>query len=127
MWFGRKDIIANNATVGEVVAVVNYSLRCIGAMSALSWVVVAFSRGRASAQRAQEVLRTEEKDAGAGTENKAQAGKISVSGSVEFDRVSFSYPGSEIDVLTDISFKLRPGNGSQLWGLQDRVNPRSYN
>ena len=40
LWFGRKDIASGSASVGEVVAVVNYSLRCIGAMSALSWVVV---------------------------------------------------------------------------------------
>ncbi|WP_268892271.1 ABC transporter transmembrane domain-containing protein, partial [Enterococcus gallinarum] len=58
LWFGRSDIAAGSASVGEVVAVINYSLRCIGAMSALSWIVVAFSRGRASAQRAQEVLQT---------------------------------------------------------------------
>ncbi|MEK4976922.1 ABC transporter ATP-binding protein [Bacillus sp. FSL K6-6540] len=113
LWFGRKDIASGSASVGEVVAVVNYSLRCIGAMSALSWVVVAFSRGRASAQRAQEVLDTEDTAAGA---NKDQAGKVDIQGGVKFEQVSFSYPGSDIDVLTDISFEAKPGERIAIMG-----------
>ncbi|WFB60027.1 ABC transporter ATP-binding protein [Paenibacillus sp. BR1-192] len=113
LWFGRKDIASGSASVGEVVAVVNYSLRCIGAMSALSWVVVAFSRGRASAQRAQEVLGTEDTAAGV---NKDQAGKVDIQGGVKFEQVSFSYPGSDIDVLTDISFEAKPGERIAIMG-----------
>lgn len=113
LWFGRKDIASGSASVGEVVAVVNYSLRCIGAMSALSWVVVAFSRGRASAQRAQEVLGTEDTAAGA---NKDITGKVDIQGGVKFEQVSFSYPGSDIDVLTDISFEAKPGERIAIMG-----------
>lgn len=113
LWFGRKDIASGSASVGEVVAVVNYSLRCIGAMSALSWVVVAFSRGRASAQRAQEVLGTEDMAAGA---NKDITGKVDIQGGVKFEQVSFSYPGSDIDVLTDISFEAKPGERIAIMG-----------
>lgn len=113
LWFGRKDIASGSASVGEVVAVVNYSLRCIGAMSALSWVVVAFSRGRASAQRAQEVLGTEDTVAGA---NKDITGKVDIQGGVKFEQVSFSYPGSDIDVLKDISFEAKPGERIAIMG-----------
>ncbi|AWP29273.1 ABC transporter related protein [Paenibacillus vortex V453] len=114
LWFGRKDIATGSASVGEVVAVVNYSLRCIGAMSALSWVVVAFSRGRASAQRAQEVLKTED-DAATGV-YKNHDNKVEIEGGVKFEQVSFSYPGSDIDVLTDISFVARPGERIAIMG-----------
>ncbi|KZS47303.1 ABC transporter ATP-binding protein [Paenibacillus glucanolyticus] len=114
LWFGRKDIATGSASVGEVVAVVNYSLRCIGAMSALSWVVVAFSRGRASAQRAQEVLKTED-DAATGV-YKNHDNKVEIEGGVKFEQVSFSYPGSDIDVLTDISFAAKPGERIAIMG-----------
>lgn len=114
LWFGRKDIATGSASVGEVVAVVNYSLRCIGAMSALSWVVVAFSRGRASAQRAQEVLKTE--DDAATEVYKNHNNKVEIEGGVKFEQVSFSYPGSDIDVLTDISFVARPGERIAIMG-----------
>ncbi len=114
LWFGRSDIAAGSASVGEVVAVINYSLRCIGAMSALSWIVVAFSRGRASAQRAQEVLQTEDRQAD--QENGQRSAMKRIEGAVEFEQVSFSYPGSDIDVLTDISFRARAGERIAIMG-----------
>ncbi|EHB63101.1 ABC transporter ATP-binding protein [Paenibacillus lactis] len=114
LWFGRSDIAAGSASVGEVVAVINYSLRCIGAMSALSWIVVAFSRGRASAQRAQEVLQTEDREAD--QENGQRSAMKRIEGAVEFEQVSFSYPGSDIDVLTDISFRARAGERIAIMG-----------
>ncbi|OOC59457.1 ABC transporter ATP-binding protein [Paenibacillus ihbetae] len=114
LWFGRSDIAAGSASVGEVVAVINYSLRCIGAMSALSWIVVAFSRGRASAQRAQEVLQTEDREAD--QKNGQRSVQKRIEGGVEFEQVSFSYPGSDIDVLTDISFRARAGERIAIMG-----------
>lgn len=114
LWFGRSDIAAGSASVGEVVAVINYSLRCIGAMSALSWIVVAFSRGRASAQRAQEVLQTEDREAD--QKNGQRSAQKRIEGGVEFEQVSFSYPGSDIDVLTDISFRARAGERIAIMG-----------
>ncbi|GGN98071.1 ABC transporter ATP-binding protein [Saccharibacillus kuerlensis] len=59
LWFGRADIAAGGASVGEVVAVANYALRTIGALSAFSWIAVTFSRAGASAQRVSEVLDTQ--------------------------------------------------------------------
>lgn len=73
LWFGRLDIAAGNATIGEVVAVLNYSLRTIGALSALSWIISSYSRAAASGQRIVEVLRTEEAEAGAEAATAAKA------------------------------------------------------
>lgn len=118
LWFGRKDIISGSASIGEVVAVLNYTLRCIGAMSALSGLVMVLSRARASAQRVQEVLDTEN-DAYENQISGPEAGKVGakpVQGSVKFDNVSFSYPGSDIAVLTDISFQARPGERIAIMG-----------
>jgi len=63
LWFGRIDIAAGSASVGETVAVVNYSLRTIGALSAFSWIVASLSRARASAQRIEEVFITDDQAA----------------------------------------------------------------
>lgn len=113
LWFGRKDIAAGSgASMGEVVAVLNYTLRCIGAMSALSGLVMVLSRARASAQRVEEVLTTEN-DA---YEGQMISGGKTLKGAVEFARVNFSYPGSDIAVLTDISFKARPGERIAIMG-----------
>ncbi|WP_315794658.1 ABC transporter ATP-binding protein [Paenibacillus sp. BIC5C1] len=123
LWFGRRDITTGSATVGEVVAVINYLLRTIGAMSALSWILVTFSRASASAQRLNEVFDTEEvSEAGQSmeTDRSAQTGKGKgnsvIQGAVDFRGVGFSYPGSEITVLEDITFSAKRGERIAIMG-----------
>ncbi len=136
LWFGRKDIVSGSATVGEVVAVINYLLRTIGAMSALSWILVTFSRASASAQRLNEVFETEDTSETERTGQREQAGHTdtqsslnhvhsygsdqqeqrTVQGEVEFRSVGFSYPNSEIKVLEDITFSAKAGERIAIMG-----------
>ncbi|MBP1989700.1 ABC transporter ATP-binding protein [Paenibacillus eucommiae] len=113
LWFGRADIASGDATVGQVVAVMNYSLRTIGALSAFAWLIVSFSRARASTRRINEVFAAD----GEGNEV-FQDGKLllNVTGGVEFDRVGFQYPGGEVSVLKDVSFTARPGERIAIMG-----------
>jgi ATP-binding cassette subfamily B multidrug efflux pump len=105
LWFGQLDIRAGSATSGEVVAIVNYSLRTAGALSTLSMIVSAFSRGRASAQRINEVLNTESEARPA-----LPTGSDAVSkGSIQFENVIFRYPNTGAPILENISFQVRPG------------------
>lgn len=124
LWFGRRDILTGSASVGEVVAVINYLLRTIGAMSALSWILVTFSRASASAQRINEVFDTEDPSEAAQKLAAAQdqaAGKQVkranvVQGAVEFRNVGFSYPNSDITVLEDITFSAKRGERIAIMG-----------
>ncbi|MGN7761647.1 ABC transporter ATP-binding protein [Paenibacillus sp. 22594] len=115
LWFGRIEISAGDATLGQTVAVINYSLRTIGALSALSWIMATFSRAKASSQRIQEVMSAdhlEAKDAVAATIRKTAP----IQGKVEFQHVSFRYPESDIAVLEDISFTVQPGERVAIMG-----------
>ncbi|WP_128100511.1 ABC transporter ATP-binding protein [Paenibacillus sp. DCT19] len=135
LWFGRADINSGSATVGEVVAVINYLLRTIGAMSALSWILVTFSRASASAQRLNEVFETEDDSESAqksansfSTESGQSASAAeqgismltpkqqSIQGAVEFKNVGFHYPNSDITVLENISFSARQGERIAIMG-----------
>jgi len=128
LWFGRRDIAVGNASVGEVVAVINYLLRTIGALSALSWILVTFSRASASAQRIHEVLDTPEDGidqamsghsgmAPYADSNAVDPGKrAAVQGAVEFRDVQFHYPNSDITVLSDISFTAKQGERIAIMG-----------
>lgn len=122
LWFGRVDIASGHTTTGEVVAVLNYTFRTIGALSALSWIMTSYSRAAASGQRIKEVLETEDSSNlnqmdGLGDEHHhVQADKLSskasvkgeVKGAVEFSHVRFHYPDSDIAVLENISFSVLP-------------------
>ncbi|GGF76452.1 putative ABC transporter ATP-binding protein YfiB [Paenibacillus albidus] len=120
LWFGRVEIAAGEATLGQMVAVINYALRTIGALSALSWIVVTFSRARASSQRISEVMAEQAEDQAAAVLKATGATNTAVNrtlqGKVEFDRVSFRYPGSDIPVLEDISFTVQPGQRVAIMG-----------
>ncbi|WP_373232906.1 ABC transporter ATP-binding protein [Cohnella sp.] len=112
LWFGHLEIRAGSATSGEVVAIVNYSLRTAGALSALSMIVSAFSRGRASAHRIGEVLNTD---------NATRAPQATIpdgieEGRVEFEKVTFRYPNTDAPVLEDISFVVHPGKMAAILG-----------
>lgn len=130
LWFGRIEISAGEATLGQTVAVINYSLRTIGAMSALSSIMATFSRAMASSQRVAEVMGadaipdvTAEQAAGGDSRKLGVSGSkdhsgtdTAIQGAVEFRSVSFSYPGSEIAVLEEISFRVNPGERVAIMG-----------
>lgn len=68
LWYGSIEVQAGSADVGEIVAVVNYATRIMGAFSVLSWIVTGLARAKASADRVSEVLRTDAAEAAAGVE-----------------------------------------------------------
>ncbi|MNZ64942.1 putative ABC transporter ATP-binding protein [compost metagenome] len=113
LWFGRFELDASGATVGEIVAVVNYATRTTAALSIMSMIVINFSRARASAQRIEEVLVTEIdlKD----NELSIKGNELG-RGSVTFENVTFRYPDSEQQVLRHISFEAEPGAAIAIMG-----------
>ncbi|MBY9081532.1 ABC transporter ATP-binding protein [Paenibacillus sp. HN-1] len=126
LWFGRIEIAHGNATLGQTVAVINYTLRAVGGLSALSGIVAAFSRMRASALRVGEVLdapgvedtrRSERATSENGVNNADMENPPQpIRGAVSFEHVSFRYPDSDIAVLADISFKAEPGEVVAIMG-----------
>lgn len=117
LWFGRIDIASGGATVGAVVAVANYSLRIIHALSALSWIMTSYSRAAASGQRVSEVLSTEDRNTDTHRGGPAKgSNEETISGKVEFSKVGFRYPGSDLAVLEDINFTVQPGQRMAILG-----------
>lgn len=115
LWFGRIEISTGDATLGQTVAVINYSLRTMGALSALSWIMVSFSRARASSGRVAEVMAASEGPGELGMTS-GEGFASAVQGKVEFQQVSFNYPGSDIKVLEDISFTVQAGERVAIMG-----------
>jgi ATP-binding cassette, subfamily B, multidrug efflux pump len=116
VWFGSKEIAAGDAAVGDLVAIVNYATRMTGAFSMFAFIIIAFARAKASAERMEEVLLVEE-----GTETyENETVKSAVSeaeiGAVHFRNVSFVYPETEQFVLHNISFSVLPGEKLAIMG-----------
>ncbi len=111
LWFGASEVRAGDAQVGEVVAIVNYALRMTGSFSMFSFIIVAYSRARASAERMEEVLLAD-----GGSETAESGSGEMPAGDLRFEHVSFKYEGSDKGVLHDVNFHVRPGEKLAIMG-----------
>lgn len=113
LWFGNLQLNTGEVKVGEVVAIVNYATRITAAFSIFSFIIMAFSRARASSNRIVEVMETpvdllDRKDA-----DSALAVK---EGKIEFKKVMFQYPGTETTAVDEVSFTVEPGQTVAILG-----------
>lgn len=89
----------------DMVVFSNYAMQVIMAFMMLNMIFILLPRAQVSAKRVCEVLETEIRiNDGKGTEVEPD-----MQGYVEFRNVSFRYPGSGGDTLSDISFTARKG------------------
>ncbi|PAV29165.1 ABC transporter ATP-binding protein [Virgibacillus profundi] len=106
IWFGNVQSIAGETSVGEVVTIVNYALRVSMAISMFTFIILAFSRTKASASRISEVLTL---DVDLVDHQDADKQAVVTKGKIEYQNVSFAYPGTNKTVLKDISFNVDAG------------------
>lgn len=106
IWFGNVQSVAGTAEVGDVVAIVNYAMRVAMAISMFSFIIMAISRTKASAERISEVL-VEKVDL-LDSEDAEEEQSVT-NGKVEFKDVTFHYPTSREPVIRNLSFTIQPG------------------
>ncbi|WP_277674249.1 ABC transporter ATP-binding protein [Piscibacillus halophilus] len=130
LWYGNIEVGNNNAQVGDVVAIVNYALRVSMAISMFGFLTMAIARMKASADRIGNVLDAEIDLLESEDANDQYRVK---DGAIEFSNVSFRYPNLKEDVLSDLSFMIKPkehiaiigGTGSGKTSLFQLI-PRLY-
>lgn len=130
VFFGAKAVDAGTMQVGNMMAFIQYAMQIIMAFLMICMLSIMLPRADVSAKRINEVLDT--KETILDPEN-PEIPPADVKGEVEFDHVSFAYPGGEEKVLSDISFTARKGQtvafiGSTGSGKSTLVNliPRIY-
>ncbi|HQO05072.1 MAG TPA: ABC transporter ATP-binding protein [Fervidobacterium sp.] len=144
IWFGAKQIDIGKLQVGQMMAVMQYVMQIMFSFIMISVIFIMLPRANVSANRIKEVLAVEPKvkdpylssstsDSKNGKNarntrsaederlvNSAWYMKIgkseNIKGEVEFDNVTFSYPGASEPVLENISFKALPGKVTAIIG-----------
>lgn len=113
VWAGSHMIETGSLEVGNMVAFMQYAMQVIMSFLMTSIVFIMIPRASVSAKRVDEVIETEPiiKD----PERPISPEKIK-NGSVEFDNVTFSYPGADIPVLENISFTAESGETTAIIG-----------
>lgn len=129
VWVGANGINDGQMQVGDMMAFIQYTMQIIMAFLMICMISIMLPRAAVSATRVDEVLTSTTLINDPKQPKHLKEGN----GVVEFDHVSFRYPGAEEDVLHDISFVAKPGEttaiiGSTGSGKSTMVNliPRFY-
>ena len=115
LWLGGVQVRLGQMKTGQIIAYINYMTQILFSMLMVGMVFIIFSRAQVSAARVNEVLGA--KVDIADKQIYTQPVQPIVSGKVEFDRVSFRYPGmGGPPVLKDISLTIEPGTTCAILG-----------
>jgi ATP-binding cassette subfamily B protein len=111
VWFGGYLIDRDQMEIGDITAFISYLMQILGSVMMATMMMVLIPRAAASSERIMEVLDHEEEitDSGEFVEQTEH-------GTVEFDNVTYFYPGAEEAVLKDLSFKLERGQLTAIVG-----------
>ncbi|CQR58744.1 ABC transporter ATP-binding protein [Paenibacillus riograndensis] len=123
LYYGGIRIGDGDLQVGSLMAFIQYAMQIMFSLIMVSMMFVLIPRASASALRINEVLdmQPEITDPTAGQLQTTAAatrkdGRGNMHGFVEFDNVSFSYPGAEQPALAGISFSAKPGEITAIIG-----------
>ncbi|OKL35725.1 ABC transporter ATP-binding protein [Domibacillus mangrovi] len=111
IWFGGIRIDNGGMQIGDLMAFIQYVMQIMFALVMASMMFMMVPRAAVSAKRINEVLDMEPAFRDEGT---AKADRER--GTLEFDHVTFSYPGAEEPALSDISFTANPGEITAIIG-----------
>ena len=87
-WFGARLITTDSMTTGDLMSMMTYAMQILGSFMMLSMVFVMIIMSRASAERITEIL-----DEKSDIQNPPNAVTEVKDGSIQFEKVSFSYSG----------------------------------
>ncbi|PAF29833.1 ABC transporter ATP-binding protein [Paenibacillus sp. 7516] len=112
LYFGGQRIDSGNMDIGSLIAFIQYAMQIMFSLIMVSIIFVMIPRASASAERINEVLDMQPDL----SDPEQPRGMKSLQGTIEFDNVTFRYPGAENAALSGISFTARPGETTAIIG-----------
>lgn len=113
IWFGSIRIDNGSMQVGSLMAFIQYAMQIMFSVIMVSIIFVMIPRASASAARINEVLSMEPEIHDPAEPKRASAARQA---HIQFDNVTFSYPGAEMPTLSNISFETGPGEMTAIIG-----------
>lgn len=113
VWVGAHGIDNGTMQVGNMMAFIQYTMQIVMSFLMISMVSIMLPRASVSANRINEIIETDEAIKDSKEPKKLNPSK---KGLVEFKNVSFRYPDSDEEVLSDISFTAEPGKTTAIIG-----------
>ena len=114
VWVGAHQIAAMALDIGKMMAFMQYAMQIIMAFLMLSIMFILIPRATVSANRIKEVLDT---DTVVKDKKNALRPREDFVPDIEYENVTFCYPGSDQPVLKNISFKAKHGETTAFIGV----------
>jgi len=114
IWFGSHRIDAGAMQVGAMIASLQYAMQILFAVFMVTAMFVMLPRASASAKRINEVLDMAPEIVDPATPVQPQL--ATARAHVEFQNVTFQYPGAEEPALSGVSFTAHPGEVTAIIG-----------
>lgn len=111
IWFGGIRIDGGSMLIGDLMAFIQYVMQIMFALVMASMMFIMVPRAAVSANRINEVLSKKPVSMVEGTKPVDKE-----RGTLEFDHVSFSYPGAEESALSNITFQAKTGEITAIIG-----------
>ncbi|MGE5390389.1 MAG: ABC transporter ATP-binding protein [Deltaproteobacteria bacterium] len=112
IWFGSIRIDTGGMQVGSLMAFIQYAMQIMISLLIFSMMFIMVPRASASAVRINEILETIPRI----TDPETIKTTGNQRGNLEFDNVTFSFPGAEEPAISHISFEARPGETTAFIG-----------
>lgn len=113
VWFGSKNIDSGVMQVGDMMAIIQYTMQIVMAFLMVSMISIMLPRAAVSANRINEIL---DQDLSIKDKDEIKKFESDKKGLVEFKNVSFRYPDADMEILTDINFTAEPGKTTAIIG-----------
>lgn len=103
--FGVYLIAERELTMGALIACVMLSQRVLAPMAQVAGLLVSYQQTVTAYEGLEQIVsKQQERD-----EQSHYVQRPSLDGALQFDKVSFSYPGEEVQSLDNVSFVIKPG------------------
>jgi ATP-binding cassette, subfamily B, multidrug efflux pump len=110
VYAGSVEVINGSLTFGNIAEFIIYVNLLTWPVASLGWTTSLVQRAEASQKRINEFLKTKTDIISEKNLNHELTGKV------EFDNVSFTYPDTGIQALRDVSFSILPGQSLAIIG-----------
>lgn len=112
LYIGGRSIMSGVMSLGDFIAFSAYVSMLAWPVMAIGWVLNLIQRGSASMQRIAKILDTEPDI----TDVRLRDSIYPLKGDIRFKKVSFSYPGSDTEVLKEIDLEIPEGSSLGIIG-----------
>ena len=113
IWIGSHEVADANMQVGDMIAFMQYAMQIVMSFLMMSMMFIMLPRASVSGDRISKVLNTQPTIL---DPSESAHFPSYFSGQVEFNHVSFKYPGAQGYALNDIHFTAKPGQTTAIIG-----------